>query len=370
MGDAGLCAGSRALARQKMMHLLSAEDISCNALFREHVASRGLRMPRMRLILFGISAFSYWLCAPSAPDASCKVSAKILKNCEPVLEALRHLEGIFPFLPRPHHVSTTSHTKRPLSEAICHLMVRMPKGKDFCRVESGVFVSCPELCFVQLAQSLPFHELVRAGNVLCGRFYLDAGKSGELGQREPLTSKRRIEAFIRANPGIKGVKEARRALPWVTEGAASPPEAFLAMVFGLPHRYGGFQLSGLAVNRRLRPSHKAQQIARRTTLVPDILFADARLAIEYDSTAEHTSSSQLTRDAQKRLALEADGYKVITVTAGQIGNSGEMRRIAKQCYRRRGKRFRPQSKEFANQQALLFRMGWSLEDYCLKEQPR
>lgn len=139
-------------------------------------------MPRMRLILFGISAFSYWLCAPSAPDASCKVSAKILKNCEPVLEALRHLEGIFPFLPRPHHVSTTSHTKRPLSEAICHLMVRMPKGKDFCRVESGVFASCPELCFVQLAQSLPFHELVRAGNVLCGRFYLDAGKGGELGR--------------------------------------------------------------------------------------------------------------------------------------------------------------------------------------------
>ena len=68
--------------------------------------------------------------------------------------------------------------------------------------------------------------------------------------------------------------------------------------------------------------------------------------------------------------MEADGYKVITVTAGQIGNSGEIRRIAEQCYRRRGKRFRTQSKEFANQQALLFRMDWSLEDYCPKEQSR
>ena len=127
-----------------------------------------------------------------------EVSITCLLYTSPVLEALRHLEGIFPFLPRPYHVSTTSHAKRPLSEAICHLVVRMPKGKDFCRVESGVFVSCPELCFVRLAQSLPFHELVRAGNVLCGRFYLDAGKGGELGQREPLTSKRRIEAFLRA----------------------------------------------------------------------------------------------------------------------------------------------------------------------------
>lgn len=136
------------------------------------------------------------------------------------------------------------------------------------------------------------------------------GRAASLGNASPLPRGDAIEAFIHANPGIKGVKEARRALPWVTEGAASPPEAFLAMVFGLPHRYGGFQLPDLAVNRRLRPSRKAQQIARRATLVPDILFADARLAIEYDSTAEHASSSQLTRDAQKRLALEADGYKV------------------------------------------------------------
>ncbi|MFR1167613.1 MAG: hypothetical protein ACLSDQ_08465 [Adlercreutzia equolifaciens] len=67
-------------------------------------------------------------------------------------------------------------------------------------MESGVFVSCPELCFVQLAQSLSFHELVRAGNVLCGRFYLDAGKGGELGQREPLTSKRRIESLYPCQP--------------------------------------------------------------------------------------------------------------------------------------------------------------------------
>lgn len=319
-------------------------------------------MIQMRLILYGISAFSYWLCAPSAPDASYKVSAKILKNCEPVHETVCHLGNQFPFLPRPYHVATVSHAKRPLAEAVCHLMVRKPKGKDFCRVESGLFAACPELCFVQLSQSLSFHELVRAGNVLCGNFYLDAA-DGALGRREALTTKRRIESFIRANPGIKGVKEARRALPWVAEGAASPPEAFLAMVFGLPYRHGGFQLSDLAVNRRLHPSRKAQQIARRATLVPDILFADARLAIEYDSTAEHASSLQLTKDAQKRLALEADGYKVVTVTARQIGDSGEMGRIAEQCYRRRGKRFRPQSKEFANQQAHLFRMGWSLESY-------
>ena len=98
-------------------------------------------------------------------------------------------------------------------------------------------------------------------------------------------------------------------------------------------------------------------------LVSDLLFDDMRLAIEYDSTAEHAAAAQLTRDAQKRLALEADGYKVITVTTGQICRAGEMKHIAKQAYRRRGRRFRPQSAVFLQQQAMLFQMGWSLDRY-------
>lgn len=138
-------------------------------------------MPRMRLILFGISAFSYWLCAPSAPDASCKVSAKILKNCEPVLEALRHLGRLFPFLPRPYHVSTTSHAKRPLSEAICHLVVRMPKGKDFCRVESGVFVSVPSSASCSLRSRFLFTSSFARAMCFAGASTSTLGRVASLG---------------------------------------------------------------------------------------------------------------------------------------------------------------------------------------------
>lgn len=117
----GLCVGSRALARQKMMHLLSAEDISCIALFREHVVSRGLRMPRMRLILFGISAFSYWAFARRrAPDASCKVSAKILKNCEPSLK----------------HCAIWKESSRSCPGRIMSLRRLIPKGR--CRKRSAI----------------------------------------------------------------------------------------------------------------------------------------------------------------------------------------------------------------------------------------
>lgn len=317
----------------------------------------------MRLFLFGISAFSYWLTVSVAPRESDKIGAGVFAKCEPSAAAIEHLCAWIPFLPLPVHVSTNAQNRKVPSDIVAHVMSFKLRGKVFCRVGNGLYAASPELCFVQLAQQLSFHELVRAGNVLCGCFFIRPDGTGTLGSRNSLTSKRRIEAFLKRNPGITGAKKARQALRWVVEGAASPPEAFLAMVLGLPFRRGGFQLEGAKVNQRIKPSREARTIAGRETLVPDLLFDDMRLAVEYDSTAEHAAAAQLTRDAQKRLALEADGYKVITVTAGQICRAGEMKHIAKQAYRRRGRRFRPQSAAFLKQQEMLFRMGWSLDRY-------
>lgn len=317
----------------------------------------------MRLFLFGISAFSYWLAAPCGFRDDDRVSARIVKDCEPTPPAVEHLRRQFSHIPQPYHFSTTSRDKRHMPHAVGHLLTGKPKGKAFCRIDHGLYASSPELCFVQLAQQLSFHELVRSGNVLCGRFRLNPDAENKLESRSPITSKRRIESFLRANPGLTGAKSARRALQWIVEGAASPPEAFLSMVFGLPFRQGGFQLPNPAANQRIEPTQRAREIAQRKTLVPDILFAHAKLAIEYDSTAEHTGADQLAKDARKRLALEADGYQVITVTAQQIGRVGEMQHIARQAYKRMGLRFRPQSKMFGQQQASLFRMGWSLDGY-------
>lgn len=317
----------------------------------------------MRLFLFGISAFSYWLAAPCGHRDGDRVNARIVTDCEPTPQSVKHLRRQFPYIPLPYHLSTTSRNKRRLPHAVGHFLTGKPKGKAFCRIDHGLYAPSPELCFVQLAQQLPFHELVRAGNVLCGRFRLNPDAGNRLESRAAITSKKRIGSFLRANPGLTGAKSARRALQWIVEGTASPPEAFLSMVFALPFRHGGFQLPSPAANQRIKPMQKARAIAQRKTLVPDLLFAHAKLAVEYDSTAEHTGADQLAKDARKRLALEAAGYQVITVTAQQIGRIGEMQRIARQAYKRMGLRFRPQSKLFGQQQASLFRMGWSLDGY-------
>lgn len=317
----------------------------------------------MRVFLYGISALSYWLSTDKRPPSSCAVGARALRNCDPTEQSVAYLADTFPQIPQPYHVLVSSKHHAGTSAAIAHVSVFAYADKPFYRIGNGVYASCPELCFVQLAHELSLHELVKVGDALCGTFVIDPRCNHGLGSRPPLTTVRRLEAFVRRNPGLRGVKGARRALRLVTEGVASPPESFMRMVLGLPYRYGGYQLEGLRANHRLRPSRKARAIAGRETLVPDLCSVRERLAIEYDSNAEHLTEAQIGKDASKRLALEADGYKVITVTKPQLADERHMRHVAREAGLRLGRRVRPQSRHFPEQHRRLFRTGWSLKKY-------
>lgn len=317
----------------------------------------------MRLFLYGISAFSYWLGAYARPSSTCAVSSNALISCEPSRKAIDYLIRTFPFIPTPVHVLVPRKAKSPIPDAVAHTSRFAFKGKPFLRVADGVFVACPELCFVQLACDLPFHELVKVGSALCGSFAVDPLCPNDLAKRAPLTTAKRIEAFIRRNPGIRGAKAARRAVKHLAENAASPPEAFLWTVMSLSQRHGGYGIPELKLNQRITPSKRAQSLAHRKALVPDIVHIPSRLAIEYDSNSEHLTPDQISRDASKRLALEADGFKVVTVTTRQLSSSNEMRGIVEQSCKMMGRRFQIQSKNFQVQHRLLYACGWSLRAY-------
>lgn len=318
----------------------------------------------MRLFLYGISAFSYWLGAHSRPSSTCAVGSSALVSCEPSRKSTNYLMQTLPFIPTPVHVLVPRKMKSPIPEAVAHASHFTFKEKPFLRVADGIFAASPELCFIQLACDLPFHELVKVGSALCSTFAVNSLCANGLARRAPITTPRRIAAFIRRNPGIRGAKAARRAVKCLAKNAASPPEAFLWTVMSLSQRYGGYGIPELELNRRITPSKRAQCLARRKTLVPDIVHAPSRLAIEYDSNSEHLTPDQISRDASKRLALESDGYKVVTVTTRQLSSSDEMRGIAEQSCKRIGRRFQIQSKNFQAQYRLLYACGWSLQAYC------
>ncbi|NBJ66828.1 hypothetical protein D5273_06880 [Enterorhabdus caecimuris] len=149
----------------------------------------------------------------------------------------------------------------------------------------------------------------------------------------------------------------------MTEHAYSPPEVFMRMVLGLPARFGGFGLTGSTANERLAPTQRAQRVAGRRTLIPDLCWPEEKLVVEYDSNAEHLAPSQITQDAKKRLALEADGYAVVTVTTSQLASTESMETVAREIGRRLHRRLRIRASGFHRRQTELYRIGWSLDGY-------
>lgn len=317
----------------------------------------------MRIVLFGMSAVSYWLSASRRPDRNSDVGGACLKHCNPTARAVDYVAAVLPQIPEPYHCLAPVNSRRLTGLPVLHTSRATYAKGSFCLIADGIYAASPELCLLQIASSVSLHELVKVGSALCGTFRIDPMSPGGLSTRRPLTTRKRIAAYVKAQAGLNGVKAARRALPHVFERAASPPEVFLCMVLGLPRLYGGYGLDAGKVNHCMVPSKKAKALSGRSFLVPDLCWPETRLAIEYDSNSEHLSGTQAARDAKKRLALEHDGFRIITVTTSQLGCAADMRSVAEEVARHNGVPLRIRGKQFARKHGELYRAGWSLARY-------
>lgn len=310
----------------------------------------------MRLFLYGTTAAQWWARArefnPASGFARCE--ALVQRDCAPSRRAVEYIGRTFPFLTPPYHFLVASDAdKRALPLAKVHVS-RYPHGeRSFVRVADGVYAASPELCFVQSARHASLVSAVWEGCLLCGSFALDEQSPTGLVGRTPLTSVRAIRRFVRENPRLPGVARCREALRWTMDKAASPREAALAMRLALPIRLGGYGLGGAQLNCRIDLGRRSMRLTSSSYFIGDLCWPDHKLVVEYDSDL-HLTSSQLAHDAEKRGALEASGYKVVTVTRLQLDSPSEMFRIASRVAGHLGKRLRIQVPDFARRQALLF----------------
>lgn len=317
----------------------------------------------MRLILQGPSALAWWLTAPARPPARGVTDDRVLQSGGINAAALSYLRERAPFVPAPIHLLTRVWNRPQLPDCRIHSSRhKYPRG-SFIRVDHGIVVSSPELCLAQLACRISSPHLVQAASALCAAFALDPHSPGGLARREPLTDTARLASYLSRCAPIDGSRILRGVLPFVAQCAYSPPEIFMHMVLNMPAQLGGFGLKGISANDPIAPSRRAQRISERRTLIPDLCWAEAKLAVEYDSNAEHLTPQQVARDARKRLALEADGYRVITVTTSQLASSRSMEEIAREISRHLHRRLRIRSTKFRACHAALYRMGWSLDHY-------
>ena len=272
----------------------------------------------MRLVLYGLSAYRYWMRAPDRPPARLVSDRRVLQGAAPTLKSLAYLEATLPDLAPPFHVCCINNSRRCTEDTFAHRTGQPYPDESFLPVADGLYASSPELTAAQLSVKCHGPLLAKALCMLLGSYVKAPTTRYGMSTRRPLTTRAAMAATFRAIPRLPGASEVKSLLPYVAEGLASPAEADLYLALCLPCRRGGLGLPQALANRRIPLSSAAQRLAGQSFVRADLLWPMARLVVEYDSDLTHLTSQQHALDAARRAALEADGFRVITVTAEHL----------------------------------------------------
>ena len=216
----------------------------------------------------------------------------------------------------------------------------IPSGA-FEPVRNGIWVSSPELCFCQMAATLPFPQTVELGYQLCARFRIN-GFLDTLEQCKPLTSAKALLSFAE-RVDYRGAKKARVAARHVLDDTESPREIAAAMLLTLPKCHGGYGFGGAKANMTITvPNPGFWQ--RKLVYRGDLVWPEKRLVLEYDSDMFHAGPERISADAERRNNLMDDGWRVITLTRAQLDSPAKMDAVAAQIARVLGVRNAYQAK--------------------------
>lgn len=223
----------------------------------------------------------------------------------------------------------------------CSVFDRRIPSPAFVEVGNGTFVMSPEACFLQEAKTAHFEALVETGFELCGTYRMPATSEGEAQyDQPPLTSIEALRAFIARAGRIAGVDAARKAVPHILPGSASPKESQLAMICCLPGRLGGYGLPQPKLNYPIAVSEKARGRNVGRTCRCDLFWPDAGLDVEYDSHLHHAGGAEQVKDSARRTALAYENILVISVTSEQLHTRTEMDKVANAIAKQLGCRLR------------------------------
>lgn len=211
--------------------------------------------------------------------------------------------------------------------------------RSFVDAGEGFLMSTPEFCFLQMANRLSLARLIMLGYELCGTYVLvDKGPAPR--RDAPLTTVAKLRTFVEGASNARGRKKALRALRYVLDRSASPMESALAMLLCLPYGLGGYGLPEPRLNYRVDVPPSFRAMADRKHCVCDLCWPESKLAAEYDSELHHADLERRESDARRRSTLITLGFTVVTVSKGQVMDSGAFNRLAHQLAKRLGKRLR------------------------------
>lgn len=243
------------------------------------------------------------------------------------------------FLTRPVHLLVPNAKLRTRCATVrCHVRSGPFPARSFLPVAANAFSSSPELAFVQMAESLDQPRLVKLGDELCGTYGIETIGIVDFDRKTPFTTVDRLERFLLKAERMPGLEKARRAARFIAPGSASPMETAVILLFCLPPRLGGYGLPRPTMNGKANLRKQASLKPSEQRYRCDLLWADANIAVEYDSFLHHSSRSGLADDARRRTDLLVRGVTVVSITGRTVWNLIELDEIARLLTKRLGKR--------------------------------
>lgn len=202
----------------------------------------------------------------------------------------------------------------------------------------GKMVASPELLFLELACKLSIQRLILLGLQLCSHPPGNPSKA--------ITTKQKLNKFLENTSGHLGHRKALRAAKYTENGSASIMESIAYMILTLPHTLGGYGLDGAVFNYEIKLKNEAGKHLVQKHCFTDLYYKPAKLAVEYESFAYHSSPSELGKDALRSALLERQGINVMHLSTIQLYDRDACRVFAFNVAARLGKRIQIRTKSF------------------------
>ncbi len=297
---------------------------------------------RAMYVLSRTSALEFWRSPESGrrhfdPLPTDKAGRAVLDD-----DALRaiHAEGLCAHCSTPVHLAVMeARLRKEVAGVVAHVRTAPVVPGSMLKVSSGIAVDSPASCFIQMASCWNLAQSIALGFEFCGNYSLPANGGDGFFKRPPLISSRQLSGQIERMSGFNGRPQAQRCARFVLDGSASPMETALVMLLCLPPLLGGYGLPWPQLNYRVNYSSIARPMVDKRWYECDEYWADAHVAIEYDSDEFHVGSERISEDSRRRNALASLGITVISITRKQIMDAMALDKAAHQVARLLGKRF-------------------------------
>lgn len=146
----------------------------------------------------------------------------------------------------------------------------------------------------------------------CGRYAVPPNGDAMV-SREPLVCVDDVRRLCADAVGQRGVNNLRRTLRFVRDGARSPMETAFFLMLLFPRRFGGEGIESLEMAYRIEVAGEARLLTRRSHFECDAYLPQAKVDLEYNGIL-HEEEGQIAVDVERANALEAMGYRMMTIT--------------------------------------------------------